>query len=152
MIAARGLAPMNCTTTSPSTNSASVGMPITRYFEVVIGFASTSSETTRSRSASSVAIRASTGAIITHGGHQVAVKSTSTGIGLASTSCAKASSVVVSSDMASPDGCFTPDGASGLTVDLGDQPSTRIGLLAAFALQFDADPAAATAVPVDDLG
>src|SRR3954469_22626479 len=117
-------------------------MPMTPYVRVTSGFSSTSRVTTRSRPASSVAIRSSTGLIILQGGHQSAVKSTSTGVAAASTSRANPASVVVGRDMRSP---------RGSAVDLGDQPVVRAGLLAALADEAGGYPAAAAPVPIDDV-
>src|SRR4051794_3446703 len=81
------------------------------------------------------------------GGHQVAVNSTSTGVGLVRTSPAKVASDVVGSVPAM--GTLL---SGGLAVDLGDEPFPRAGLLAALADEAGGDAAPATPVPVHDLG
>src|SRR4051794_21102282 len=76
-------------TGSPSLNKINVGIETTSKSRAVSGFASTSSFATVSWPADSLAISASTGATILQGPHQVAQKSTSTGVLLANTSFAK---------------------------------------------------------------
>src|ERR1700760_4731410 len=70
----------------PSLNRISVGIDTTSKLRAVSGLASTSSLATVSCPTDSLAISASTGATILHGPHQVAQKSTSTGVLLANTS------------------------------------------------------------------
>src|ERR1044072_301869 len=70
-----------------------VGIDTTWKSRAVAGFASTSILATRRAPAFSVAISSSTGATILQGPHQVAQKSTNTGVLLDSTSAEKESAV-----------------------------------------------------------
>ena len=72
-----------------------VGIDTTWKSRAVAGLASTSSLATVSEPAFSPAISSSTGATILHGPHQVAQKSTRTGVLLDSTSSENESSVTV---------------------------------------------------------
>src|SRR4029078_1278097 len=80
-------------TRAPSLNRIIVGIETTWKSRAVAGFASTSILATVNCPAFSPAISSSTGAIILHGPHQVAQKSTSTGVLLDSTSLENESSV-----------------------------------------------------------
>src|SRR5690606_16680336 len=65
---------------APFLNNMSVGTPRMPYLAAVPGHSSTSTLTIRRRSANSTATCSRTGAIILQGPHQVAIKSTSTGV------------------------------------------------------------------------
>jgi hypothetical protein len=81
-------------TSRPSLNISIDGMLCTEKRDAVIWFASTSSFPTRTRPLNSAASCSTTGAIILHGPHQAAQKSTNTGSGERSTSAAKFASVI----------------------------------------------------------
>ena len=78
---------------SPFLNSISVGMPRTPYCAAVSRLASTSTLQTFNRPSYSSAISSSTGAIILHGPHQLAQKSTRTGSLASKTSALKLASL-----------------------------------------------------------
>src|SRR5205807_6989116 len=80
-------------TSSPLLKIPRVGMLITLYFAATPPFSSTSSLTTLSLPVYSPASASTIGAIILHGPHQVAQKSTRTGMGDFSTSLSNACSV-----------------------------------------------------------
>src|SRR5690349_11148183 len=80
-------------TGSPSLNRINVGIDTTWKSRAVPGLASTSIFATVSAPAFSAAISSRTGAIILHGPHQDAQKSTRTGVLLERTSCENESSV-----------------------------------------------------------
>src|SRR6185295_9702598 len=72
-------APTCCAATVPLRNKSKVGMPRMLYFGGVFGFSSMLSLTTRSLSLYWVAMVSRIGAIILHGPHHSAQKSSSTG-------------------------------------------------------------------------
>src|SRR5215203_175130 len=90
--AAFGLAPMICLTTLPPENTLSAGIDVMRYVAAVCGFSSTLS-LTMSRLFCVDAISSSTGAIMRHGPHHSAQKSTRTGLSFCSTFSEKSVSV-----------------------------------------------------------
>src|SRR6185369_509596 len=91
--AALPLAPTMRFTASPSLNRIIVGIDTTWKSRAVAGLASTSSLATVREPAFSPAISSRTGATILHGPHQVAQKSTRTGVLLDKTSSENESSV-----------------------------------------------------------
>src|ERR1700754_2121443 len=91
--AALPFAPTMRFTGAPSLNKIIVGIDTTWKSRAVAGFESTSILATVSWPAFSLAISSRTGATILHGPHQVAQKSTSTGVLLDNTSLEKVSSV-----------------------------------------------------------
>jgi hypothetical protein len=92
------LAPTICFTGSPPENTIKVGIDMTLYSRAAWGLASMSIFTILI-SLCSEAISSSTGATILHGPHQVAQKSTSTGLSLPSTSSANDLSVTITVDL-----------------------------------------------------
>ena len=87
-------APTCCAATTPSLNSSSVGMLRTLYFGAVNGFSSIFNLMTFRRSPYSSATVPRTGAIILHGPHHSAQKSSKTGTSELTTSASKSLSVV----------------------------------------------------------
>src|ERR1700752_5268865 len=83
----------------PSLNRIMVGIETTWKSRAVSGLASTSNLAIVSWSARSLAISSRTGATILHGPHQVAQKSTSTGVLLDSTSLENVSSVTATVEL-----------------------------------------------------
>src|SRR5262245_36456545 len=86
-----------------------VGIDTTWKSRAVAGFASTSILATFSAPTFSLAISSSTGATILHGPHQVAQKSTSTGVLLDSTSSENVSSVTATVEDVSVIGVLQSD-------------------------------------------
>src|SRR4051794_9193002 len=84
-----GRAPILVAATWPPLNSIIVGMPRTPYFRGVCGFSSILTFATVTRPSISVASSSRNGAIILHGPHHSAQKSTSTGSLARSTTASK---------------------------------------------------------------
>src|SRR5262249_22788803 len=94
-----GAAPTWRDASSPFLNSISVGMDMIPYFAAVFGFSSTFSLTILTLPPMAPAISSSAGAIIRHGPHHSAQKSTTTGSPDLSTSVSKVASETLPTDM-----------------------------------------------------
>ncbi len=75
-----GTAPTSWSSTLPPLKSISVGMPLTPYLPGVAGFSSTFILATLTLPAYSLDISSTIGAMARHGAHQLAQKSTITGM------------------------------------------------------------------------
>src|SRR5512137_2968906 len=90
-----GTAPTTWSTTLPSLKRMMVGMPRTPYLPGVAGLSSTLTLPTAIWPSYSSAMASMTGAMALHGAHQVAQKSTRTGLPDLMTSASKLPSVIV---------------------------------------------------------
>jgi hypothetical protein len=97
-----GAAPTCREAISPPLKIISVGIDITPYFDAVSGFSSTFSFTILTLSPIVPAISSSAGAIIRHGPHHSAQKSTTTGPGALRTSASKLASETLPTLMGRP--------------------------------------------------